>query len=66
MAKFTQVDGAGRGAPRVNKSNHKGNVRVTITMPSKPGNVSRSLTFENATVTEIFSAIQDALVAQTA
>lgn len=66
MKKFVQVDGGDRGRPRTNKGNKKGNVRITVSMPGVEGNITRTLSIQEATVTEVFTAIQDTLVKQTA
>jgi hypothetical protein len=64
--KFTQVDGGKRGAPRTNTSDKTGSVRIVITMPSNEGNISRSLTIADAKVSEVYKALQETLVKQTA
>lgn len=63
--KFTQVK-SNAGAPRTNTSNRKGNVRITVTLSGAENNVTRSLTVQDATVTEVFAAIKETLVSQPA
>ena len=57
MAKLNLVNGGDRGRPRTNRKDGRGNVRVAITLPSNEGNISRTFTVANATVTEIFALL---------
>jgi hypothetical protein len=61
---FTRLK-SGRGRPRFYTSNKSGNVRITITLPGEQGNISRTLTFSDTKVTEVYSAILNTLVGAT-
>lgn len=63
--KFARIDGGDRGRPRTNKSDKSGAVRITITMPSEKGNMTRSLTVQGK-VSEVFKALQETLVKEAA
>jgi hypothetical protein len=64
--KFTQVDGGGRGRPRTNTGDKTGNVRITISLPGVEGNITRTLTVEEARVSEVYRALRESFVKQPA
>ncbi len=55
--KLTLVPSLNRGAPRTNKRDTRGIVRVTVTLPSVEGNISRTFSVANATVTEVLNTL---------
>lgn len=57
MSKLTLVPSLNRGAPRTNKRDARGQVRVSITLPTSEGNISRTFSVANATVTEVLNAL---------
>ena len=59
MLKFKLIDGKGRGRPRTNKSDKKGNVRVScsLTGESAKGNLTRTFTVKDMTVCEVYKLL---------
>ena len=57
MSKFNLVPSLNRGAPRTNKKDARGVVRVTVTNPTSEGNITRSFSVNNATVTEVMNIL---------
>lgn len=59
MIKFKTIDSKGRGRPRSNKSDKKGNVRVSCSLvgAAAAGNVTRSFTVSNMSVTDVYTML---------
>jgi len=63
LTKFNRVGADGRGRPRTNKANRKGVVRLVVSLTGEQmkGNITRTISFADATVSDVFSAIEQNL-----